>query len=874
LIEWLFWAYLVLTQEANREHEITRDPRLMAKNIFISYSHKDESFRSDIEDHLSMLRRKGVISVWHDRKILAGDDWRGKIDENMDKADVVLFLISPSFLASDYCYDIEVKKAIENKESGKCQIISIIIRPCDWHDCDFSRFQAVPKDGIPISTWPNKDEAWLDAINGIKRHIAEFRPAEHIPSVLLKSDRPCVTPLTDGWIKDTEITLSHRKVSKVNLEDIFVIPDLEYRDTHKEEIVKIKSARTILDNNGNYLISGEEQQGKTSLLKYYYRELLKLEIMPLYLDAGTIKTSNERQAISKPLAEQYLGFSLDDYLSAKNRVLLIDNIEKLSLNNKYRSIFLENINSAFDRVIITCHTTFSYINNEISALDNYETVDLLGFGHKNREELVRKWLSLGQEESISDTELYEQCDEAKARLNIIIKRNIVPPKPIYILMLLQMFEANTQLKTELTSYGHCYQQLIYQTFENARIRSSDFEKYLNVLSELAWWILYNDKNPNDHELNAFFECYCKKYLPVNRIEVVEKLVNQSILQVSNFKTGFKYPYIYYFFAGKKIAESYRDSDEVRNKVKDLLVLLHREDFANILIFITHHTKDSWVLSEIKNILASLFEEYQPASLERGQLVFMEDFMKKIPDLVIEQREVQKVRDSHNEKLDVIDRNNNPKEEIESIDILANINKTFKGMEIAGQIIRNRHASLTTDSMVDLASSGVASGLRFLEFFITISDSAKNEIVKLITNHLSEQPYLTDQEIERGAETAYMHLTYGVISGVLKKIASSIGSKEAHSIYEKVEENSATPAASLIRFCIELQFNKILNIETVYYLTEKLKSNAVCMRILKEMIIQHIYMFPVEYKEKQKLSSALGISVKGQREMDLRKAGKG
>lgn len=846
----------------------------MAKNVFISYSHKDESFRTELEDHLSMLRRKGVISVWHDRKILAGGDWKGKIDENMDKADIVFFLISPSFLASDYCYDIEVKKAIENKESGKCQIISIIIRPCDWHDCYFSKFQAAPKDGIPISTWENKDEAWLDAINRIKGHIAEFRPAEQTPAVVLKSNHPCVTQLTDDWLNDTEITLSHRKVSKVNLENIFVIPDLEYEGTRKEENVKIKSAQTILGNNGNFIVSGEEQQGKTSLLKYYYREFLKSEITPLYLDAGSIKTSDEKRAISKPLAEQYEGISVDDYLANENRILLIDNIEKLSLNNKYRSIFLENINKAFDRVIITCHTTFSYVNNEIGALDNYEAVDLLSFGHKNREELVIKWMSLGQEESISDTELYEQCDEAKARLNIIIKRNIVPPKPIYVLMLLQMFEANTQLKTELTSYGHCYQQLIYQTFENAHIRSSDFEKYLNVLSELAWWILYNEKNPNDHELNVFFEDYCKKYLPVNKMEVVEKLVNHSILQVNNFKTGFKYPYIYYFFAGKKIAESYRDSGEVRNKVENLLALLHREDFANILIFITHHTKDSWVLSEIKNILASLFEEYQAASLEKSQLVFMEDFMKKIPDLVIEQREIQKERDTYNEKLDEIDRNHPPEEEIESVDILANINKTFKGMEIAGQIIRNRHASLTTDSMIDLATSGVASGLRFLEFFITISDAAKNEIVKLIANHLSEQPDLSDQEIERGAETAYMHLTYGVISGVLRKISSSIGSKEAYSIYEKLEESSATPAVSLIRFSIDLQFNKTLNIRSVFDCAEKLKGNSVCTRILKEMIVQHIYIFPVEYKEKQKLSSMLGISVKGQRRMDLRKAGKG
>lgn len=846
----------------------------MKRKVFISYSHKDEGYRNDLEDHLSMLRRKDLISVWHDRKILAGDDWKGKIDKNLDDADIVLFLISSSFLASEYCYDIEVKQAMENKIAGKCQIISIIIRPCDWHECDFSKFQAVPKDGIPISKWEDKDEAWLDAIKGIKSHITGFRSAEQTPSLVSVADNPCITEHTRDWLKDTEITLSHRKVSKINLEEVFVIPDIEYQNTDTEESIKVESAKLLLDNDGQHLIFGDEQQGKTSLLKYYYTELLKSESIPIYLDAQTIKKSDLKQVVSKSLAEQYEGVSVDDYLDNAGRVLLIDNIDSLSLNNKYRSVFLENINNTFDRVIITCHTTFSYVHNEIGALDHYEAVELLSFGHKKREELARKWLSLGQEESISDAELYEQCDEAKARLNIIIKRNIVPPKPIYVLMLLQMFEANTQLKTDLTSYGHCYQQLIYQTFENARIRSSDFEKYLNVLSELAWWILINEKNPNDHELEVFFKDYCKKYLPVDKEEVVTKLVNHSILQVNNFKTGFKYPYIYYFFAGMKIAESYRDFEDVRDKVEDLLALIHREDYANILIFITHHTKDSWVLCEIKKVLSSLFEEHDVASLEKSQLAFMEDFMKTIPELVIEQREIQKERDAHNEKLDLIERNHPSEEELESVDVLANINKTFKGMEIAGQIIRNRHASLTTDSMIDLATSGVTSGLRFLEYFIKISDAAKNEIVKLIANYLSEHPNLTDQEIERDAETAYLHLTFGVINGVLRKIASSIGSKEAHSIYEKLEESSGTPAASLVRLSIDLQFNKILNMDNVSSCAEKLRDNAVCMRILKEMIIQHTYMFPVEYQEKQKLSSLLGISVEGQRLMDLRKSGKG
>lgn len=149
----------------------------MTKRIFISYSHKDESFRDCFNDHLAVLQRNGVISIWHDRKILAGDEWKGEISENLNSADIAIFLVSPSFLASDYCYDVEVKRAIELNKAGSLKIISVVIRPCQWDECEFSKYQAVPKDAKAVSTWSNQDEAWLDVANRIRQQILDFSPA-------------------------------------------------------------------------------------------------------------------------------------------------------------------------------------------------------------------------------------------------------------------------------------------------------------------------------------------------------------------------------------------------------------------------------------------------------------------------------------------------------------------------------------------------------------------------------------------------------------------------------------------------------------------------------------------------------------------------
>lgn len=178
------------------------------------------------------------------------------------------------------------------------------------------------------------------------------------------------------------------------------------------------------------------------------------------------------------------------------------------------------------------------------------------------------------------------------------------------------------------------------------------------------------------------------------------------------------------------------------------------------------------------------------------------------------------------------------------------------MEIAGQIIRNRHASLKRDSLNILAENGINAGLRFLKYFIAISDVAKNEIVKVISAHLSENPELTNGEIEKHAENAYLHLTYGVINSVVRKIATSVGSKEAMEIYKSIEAKESTPALLLLKQSIELHFLKRLDIKSITQSADKLKGNFVCSRILKELVIQHIYMFPVDYKEKQQLSKLL------------------
>lgn len=158
-------------------------------SVFFSYSHADESLRDQLEKQLSMLKRQGVIETWHDRRIGAGQEIALAIDEQINRDDIILLLVSPDFLASDYCYDIEMKRAMERHELGEAIVIPVILRACDWHHAPFGKLNAVPRDGKPTTQWIDIDEAFLqvakavrDAVSRLKRSTASPASSARVPA--------------------------------------------------------------------------------------------------------------------------------------------------------------------------------------------------------------------------------------------------------------------------------------------------------------------------------------------------------------------------------------------------------------------------------------------------------------------------------------------------------------------------------------------------------------------------------------------------------------------------------------------------------------------------------------------------------------------
>jgi hypothetical protein len=177
-----------------------------AVKVFFSYSHKDEALRDELATHLSMMKRQGVIEAWHDREISAGSEWANAIDENLEVADIILLLVSANFLASDYCYDKEMTRAMERHETREARVIPIILKPADWNGAPFSKLQALPKNAKPITTWPDQDEAFLNVAQGIRRVVEDIAKSKSSSSTAAGTTTPATsTPAaTSGGLTERQ----------------------------------------------------------------------------------------------------------------------------------------------------------------------------------------------------------------------------------------------------------------------------------------------------------------------------------------------------------------------------------------------------------------------------------------------------------------------------------------------------------------------------------------------------------------------------------------------------------------------------------------------------------------------------------------------
>jgi TIR domain len=261
-------------------------------NIFFAYSRVDSSYRERLDKHLSGLKRKEYINTWYDGKIEPGKEWEKEIDNELSRADIILLLISADFIASDYCYEHEMRKAISRHEKGDAVIVPVLLHPCDWHDTPFAKIQALPQNGKPVSdpSWHSGETAFNEIALKIKEIVERLfevksKQIKSVNEVLHERDSELRITLSQLEEKQLELDILEEEISKKKREKDELTGTLSSLAQSKIEleqgmIAEKSEAGKVLhslqvDINKNRTVNEKLHKEKTSIEK----EIEKLKLV-------------------------------------------------------------------------------------------------------------------------------------------------------------------------------------------------------------------------------------------------------------------------------------------------------------------------------------------------------------------------------------------------------------------------------------------------------------------------------------------------------------------------------------------------------------------------------------------------------------------
>lgn len=845
--------------------------------LFLSYSHIDENHIEEFIKHIAPLKNILPIEEWYDREIVSGQDFNSEINKNLYSADIIVLFVSANFLASNACLE-EKKIAFKlNKEKGVI-VCPIILELCGWlDDPDLSPILALPTDGKPITEFEKTSVAWNNVYGSVKK-VAE-------QGLLMKKIKICKEFFS--FLQHTDLlSKAHSQKTAVQLKDIFVHPDLSKFDDLKEFEKKINAIELIekFHNYSKILIAGGNQSGKTTLCKQLFLELFARNYIPIYISDKSLKLSGKiENRLLKSFQEQYGTKDIEKYDKSRF-VIILDDFHFAQKKEKHLLSLSE-----YNQIILIVDDIFNLNFKNENLIDSFTYFKIEEFSPSLRNELITKWTHLTDIDNnqVCSNSIYQKIDNntelVNATLGKMFGNGIMPAHPFFILSVISTYETfSTPLDQEITSQGYCYQALIYMYLRKHGVKSDEVDTYINFLTEFAYFFYSTTKNEiSDEEFKKFMVTYLQKFnLPIRQESLLKNLRKSNLLVFDNFGNHyFCYKYIYYFFVAKYLSEHIKDKKE---DIDHIINNLHHDKNAYIAIFISHHSKNNYILDEIMLNAYCLFDKNKPATLKVSELKFFDKQKDIIIKAVLPSGNItpEKERENQLKAQDIIEENNhieeNNEENDELIDdFLKDLRRSIKTVEVMGRIIKNRAGSLEKPRLELLFEEAMKVHFRVLSSFFELIEhkSTQDEIINFISNSIENQLKKkadirkkegknaikpSKEMLEKLSKSIFWNFNFFIIYGLINKVVSSLGSHKLTTIIETICDKENTPASFLVKHGILMWYNKNLQLENISKEINSKEFSHTAKKVMELMIVNHCSLHKVDFREKQRISHTFDI----------------
>ena len=823
--------------------------------LFYSYCHADELLRVSMEKALAILRKNNLLTDWHDRQIIPGQNITKRIKDEMSQSNIIAFLVSPDFLASPACTE-EWMMAKEMAKNGQKILVPVIMRTCSWLDFDdMSTRLVIPTDGKPVLTWNDQDAAWQNVYTELKNVIINIRN----------------TFQSKEEFKDQLTTLEFcsQYQEKISLEDLFIFP-VVFAQQKNRDIEEVLNNESDIFRTNRILIRGDEQSGKSTLCSHLYFHLIDRGKPVLFVDLNNIGDKKPNEEIYRKLySEQFCG-DYDLWKSQDNKAIIFDNLSHKPNNLEH----IDFVKEHFTIIVIatSSDTYFAYYRDELRLAD-FSVLTLAPLTHAKQEMLIKKWLEIRKKNTNTSEPIeHGKIDRLERNVNsIIINNKILPRFPFFILSILQTYEGFMPQDIQITAYGHCYYALILAHLIKSGIdkNDDDLNQCFNFMSHLAFEIHEEKYKPaiiDDNEYCDFVYRYKQKYIISDAI--LNRLSGPNgMLKLNNGARTFSVPYSYYFFLGRHLAKTYKLN---RNYVSDMIEKSYLRDNTLSLIFAIHHAQDVEIIDDILVHTICAIDMVRPARLDKEETCIFHELMDSIPSEILSNNSIEEERTLERIDRDRHETDNSYEDSLESDHELVNqIYKSQKYIEILSQILKNRAGNLEIVKIDEIIQTICDAGLRLISV-ILFNEAEIQDLTHYIAKKYEESNINSPEKgrFEKVSELKKL-VKYTIfvwtISNI-EKVVSSISKPELKGIIKLINERNRTPAYDLIYYFFSLdtadifdesQKNKLKNLLNKYNKKEMIFVH----RLLSLRTQYYLNTHSIKEPLRQSVSSMLELSYK-------------
>ena len=698
----------------------------------------------------------------------------------------------------------------------------------------------------------------------------------------------------ESVLNDAGAKYSHPYKDNIELDDIFIYPDIKILPAIGDIKSKAKLVqRPIIDflyNNNYIFLIGQEKCGKTSLAKKTFLDLKTKGLIPLLINGIEIKNYDEEgiiKLLEKKFSNEYSTSSFEQFrqLPIDNKVIIIDDFDKVHLNSRGRDKFLSIIKLIFYRIIIFGTNELrirDIVNTENEKPNIFDFIEcnLLEFGFQRRSELIEKWYLLGQEFYIDESDLSHKTINSERIITSLIGKNFIPSYPIFILALLQQQEVKVPIgqsnpQSTTGSYGFLYESLLTAVLYKSSIMRFDLGTLYAYLSELAFFYFKNRKKRIDIEqMQQWHNYYCDEYSRHFELnEILTGFQEASILGKENNLIFFKYPYLYYYFVGRYFRD-HMGEEIIKTHIENMSRKIYHTESSNILLFLCYLSTDPYIINTILSSSKTLFEDCAEFNIVDDS-EFLSQIAQKITKVVLPPNSPKENRKNLLEKRDEfaeVDKyNGDEKDEDldydldkkEPINEALQITAAFKTVQLLGQILRNFQGSLKGKQKLALVQECYSLGMRILKFIFSMVEENNDDLLNALVKMISQSnPQVSNEHLIEDAKTIICMLLEGSTFSVIRYISDSLGHEELDTTFNEILKiNTQNVSYRFIDVSVRLDyfFDNFPENE-VNSLNKELKNKVFSRDILRRLVWHHFYLYPSDFRLRARICEKLDIDL--------------